>query len=486
MARRARHKKHHHEEHENHERWLVSLRHDDAAVRGVRRALRDLLGERLQGQGAPAVAGGRLLRPGVQRRPGHDADRRHDAAEDRAAPEPPLPALPPGQILQSARADQDDARTPPRRAGAAKEEQDFQALKRRIDALVDEAGLGDKVSTTVSPARPRRSACSPTSCSSPRAARAINAGRAPDARQDRRHHRRGAEHPVEVEGHTDDQPIATSQYPSNWQLSGARAAAVVQRLTRAGVTPQRLSLARLRPRASRREQRHAAGRGTNRRVEIVLTRLHGATPSHGGDTHEEEDDHHRRRGPGGARRRLQVRPRQAGEPAPKPKVDGDGLRAPKEFLVNLADGRYAKLSVGLVLAPHDRRPSPPAATARRRRPRATARAAGGVVRDLITDELTDAADDDLIDARGPREAQGEDPQGDQEAHRRPGRGGPLHRRDGPVTNRANDTTTQSTTSPSRRRSGRGAGRRPPRPAAGSSTACTTSPSSWPWRSAARG
>ena len=35
-----------------------------------------------------------------------------------------------------------------------------------------------------------------------------------------------------VEGHTDDQPIATSQYPSNWQLSGARAGAVVAARTR--------------------------------------------------------------------------------------------------------------------------------------------------------------------------------------------------------------------------------------------------------------
>ena len=47
---------------------------------------------------------------------------------------------------------------------------------------------------------------------------------------------------MEVEGHTDDRPIATSQFPSNWQLSGARAGAVVQRLMGAGVAGKRVSL----------------------------------------------------------------------------------------------------------------------------------------------------------------------------------------------------------------------------------------------------
>ena len=66
-----------------------------------------------------------------------------------------------------------------------------------------------------------------------------------------------------------------------------------------------------------------------------------------------------------------------GAPAPKPKVDGQVYVLPKEFLINLDDGRFAKLSVGLVLD-HDagdrvgatrRRPSRRRASARcRRRP----------------------------------------------------------------------------------------------------------------------
>jgi len=91
-------------------------------------------------------------------------------------------------------------------------------------------------------------------------------------------------HPVRVEGHTDDRPIATSQYPSNWQLSGARAGAVVQRLARAGVSAKRLSLGGFAAEHPVASNATPAGRGQNRRVEIVLTRLHGANSSHGGDS----------------------------------------------------------------------------------------------------------------------------------------------------------------------------------------------------------
>jgi len=46
---------------------------------------------------------------------------------------------------------------------------------------------------------------------------------------------------VTVEGHTDDVPINTPRFPSNWELSSARASAVVRFLISRGVTPDRLS-----------------------------------------------------------------------------------------------------------------------------------------------------------------------------------------------------------------------------------------------------
>lgn len=48
---------------------------------------------------------------------------------------------------------------------------------------------------------------------------------------------------LRVDGHTDKRPIQSAQFPSNWQLSAARAIAVVQYLISKGVPPQRLAAA---------------------------------------------------------------------------------------------------------------------------------------------------------------------------------------------------------------------------------------------------
>ena len=78
------------------------------------------------------------------------------------------------------------------------------------------------------------------------------------------------DYPIAVQGHTDDKPIHTNQFPSNWELSAARAAAVVQQLIAQGVAPNRLSavgLANTQPIASNDT---AQGRAENRRVDLVL------------------------------------------------------------------------------------------------------------------------------------------------------------------------------------------------------------------------
>ena len=59
--------------------------------------------------------------------------------------------------------------------------------------------------------------------------------------------------------------------------------AVVQRLIGAGVAPRRTSLGGYAAEHPVGSNETSAGRARNRRVEIILTRLHGADQSHGGD-----------------------------------------------------------------------------------------------------------------------------------------------------------------------------------------------------------
>lgn len=91
------------------------------------------------------------------------------------------------------------------------------------------------------------------------------------------------------------------------------------------------------------------------------------------------------------------------EAAAEPKIAGTVYVLPKEFLVNLSDGRFAKLGVGLVLDEHDTSLAP---------------AGGGhgaavkppdgfgplpqeaVIRDIVTDTLTDREAGSLIDREG--------------------------------------------------------------------------------------
>lgn len=76
---------------------------------------------------------------------------------------------------------------------------------------------------------------------------------------------------ISVEGHTDNVPISTFAYPSNWDLSAARSVAVVRRmLDIAPLVPDRVTasgFADTRPQANNVS---AEGRARNRRVEIVV------------------------------------------------------------------------------------------------------------------------------------------------------------------------------------------------------------------------
>jgi len=76
---------------------------------------------------------------------------------------------------------------------------------------------------------------------------------------------------LQVDGHTDKNPIRTARFPSNWELSAARAISVVNSLIQQGIPPNRLSATgygEFQPLDSRDDE---IGYRRNRRIELKLT-----------------------------------------------------------------------------------------------------------------------------------------------------------------------------------------------------------------------
>jgi chemotaxis protein MotB len=157
-------------------------------------------------------------------------------------------------------------------AGRRQEEEEFRRLKRQLDAYARRHGLVGQLETTIAQRGlvirlltdkvlfdSGRAVLKPRSFG-------VLAHIAQLLGLDR-------DHPIAVEGHTDSVPIRTAQFPSNWELSGARASSVVRFLVSRGVNRRRFEAtgyADLHPIDSNRT---GSGRHHNRRVEIVLLRL---------------------------------------------------------------------------------------------------------------------------------------------------------------------------------------------------------------------
>jgi chemotaxis protein MotB len=75
---------------------------------------------------------------------------------------------------------------------------------------------------------------------------------------------------VFVEGHTDRAPIASARYPSNWELSTARATAVTRYLVSKGVDANRLRAVGVADTHPKADNETPQGRAANRRVSLVL------------------------------------------------------------------------------------------------------------------------------------------------------------------------------------------------------------------------
>jgi chemotaxis protein MotB len=179
-------------------------------------------------------------------------------------PEAPIPAMKPSpQTSNGAKSQvQQDAR---------KEEEDLQKLKEQIDEIAKQRRLQKKLETEVA----RRGLVIRVLTDDV----IFDSGQAqikpagfPLLDNIARVLKAEVRHPIVVEGYTDNQPIGTSQFPTNWELSTSRAAAVVRLFIRDGIPAPRLGAAgyaALHPIATNAT---AKGRSTNRRVEIVLVR----------------------------------------------------------------------------------------------------------------------------------------------------------------------------------------------------------------------
>jgi chemotaxis protein MotB len=184
---------------------------------------------------------------------------------------PAIPAITPA--VQNA--------TPSAAAAAAKEQEDFRRLKEQIDAYAREKGIQDKLQTVIAQRGLVIRLLTDRVLFDSGAAE-LKPASTPVLTKVGEILRKEGAHQIMVEGHTDTVPISGSLFPTNWELSTARASRVVRFLIGSGVTQRRLSAAgyaALHPLATNRT---ADGRSRNRRVEIVLLRSGQGTASQGG------------------------------------------------------------------------------------------------------------------------------------------------------------------------------------------------------------
>jgi chemotaxis protein MotB len=78
------------------------------------------------------------------------------------------------------------------------------------------------------------------------------------------------EYPIRIEGHTDNLPIRTERYPSNWELSTARALSVLKLMNERGIVPTRLSAVGYGEFKPLLENDTPERRQVNRRVELYV------------------------------------------------------------------------------------------------------------------------------------------------------------------------------------------------------------------------
>jgi chemotaxis protein MotB len=259
-------------EHENEERWLLTyadmitllmalfmVLFSLANVNQAKvKALSKSLNEAFSGKILPG--GKALQQTGAEEKDGEPQ------------PEPPIPAIT-ALVGDASHADSTEA--------AKREQDEFTKIKRAIDEFARKNGLQSKVSTTITQRGlvirlltdkvlfdSGQAVLQPQATPIlSRVAQLLNVA---------------GDHDVMVEGHTDNVPISGSVYPTNWELSTARASRVVRFLIDNGAAKMRMAAsgyAALHPISDNTTE---AGRSRNRRVEVVVLRSQAGAGSDGG------------------------------------------------------------------------------------------------------------------------------------------------------------------------------------------------------------
>ena len=260
---------HHEEEHESEERWLLTYADMITllmtlfmvlfAISSVNTSKLDALSKSLsEALNGKVVTGGKS----IQQTGSTDSS-------EKAPPEPPIPAITPSIKMSSPTTSANPSGSP---NAAQHEQEEFSKLKQQIDAYAREHGLKQSLETEIGRnglvirlLTDRILFGSGQARLEPASSKLLTEIAGLLVAEVR--------HPIVVEGHTDSTPIASSQFPTNWELSTTRSTQVVRFLINHRVAARRLQAAGVgaqRPIASNKNE---SGRSQNRRVEIVLVRL---------------------------------------------------------------------------------------------------------------------------------------------------------------------------------------------------------------------
>jgi chemotaxis protein MotB len=156
-------------------------------------------------------------------------------------------------------------------AAKAKDEENLKEIKRQVDAYAKQHGLSGRLRTTIDERGLVINVLTDAVLFDSGEA-TLKQPAAMLSELARLVTRTGIANPVRIEGNTDNVPVSSGRFRSNWELSSARANAVLQFMLAHRVAPSRLSTVGYGSQRPLSSNATAAGRSQNRRVNLVLLR----------------------------------------------------------------------------------------------------------------------------------------------------------------------------------------------------------------------